>query len=119
LKQNVRGQKFKPDTDQDSYKLVYYFEDRDRQKSFETELETAFETLDYDFKITDEVYTKRKSFKVIHGLSSLLGAQGLAEILIKEGELSKDFNYFAISNENYSIVQIHKNLDQYLKHLNQ
>lgn len=118
LKQNVRGQKFKPDTDQDSYKLVYFFEDHDRQKTFEKELNTAIEAIDYDIKLTDEVYTTRKSFKVIHGLGSLLGAQGLAEILIKEGELSKDFNYFAISNENYSIVQIYKNLDQYLKHLN-
>lgn len=118
LRQKVRGQNFKPNTDQDTYKLVYYFEDSGLQEAFETELAVAFESLDYDFKVTDEVYTKRKNFKVIHGLGSLLGAQGLAEILIKDGELSKDFNYFAISNENYSILQIYKNLDQYLKHLN-
>ncbi len=118
LKQKIRSQEFKPDTDQQIYKLVYRFDNLENQKTFKAELLNAFEANDYNFKVTDEVYTSNQYFTVIHGLSSLLGAQGLAEILIKEGELSEDFNYFAISNENYSIVQIHKNLDQYLKHLN-
>jgi hypothetical protein len=82
------------------------------------QLKTSFEDLEYDFRINKEIYTSSQNFVVISGLNSLLGAQGLAEILIKEGKISKDFNYFAISDENYSIVQIYKNLDQYLNHLN-
>ncbi|RRO16776.1 hypothetical protein EIG84_07535 [Flavobacteriaceae bacterium 14752] len=118
LKQKVRSQEFKPDTDQQIYKLVYRFDNLEDQKTFKAELLNAFEANDYNFKVTDEVYTSSQSFTVVHGLKSLLGAQGLAEILIKEEGVSEEINYFAISNENYSILQIYKNLDQYLKHLN-
>jgi len=118
LNQKVRKDQFKPDTDNQNYKLVYHFKDSQLMDEFSEQLQSGFETLEYDFKTTEEVYKSDQNFMVIHGLKSLLGAQGLAEILIKEGELSKDFNYFAISEENYSIIQIYKNLDQYLKQLN-
>ncbi|WP_247653458.1 tetratricopeptide repeat protein [Flavobacterium sp. CS20] len=118
LKSKVTQNKFKPDTDQETYKLVYYFNDNQVLEDFLKQLKTSFEDLEYDFRINKEIYTSSQNFVVISGLNSLLGAQGLAEILIKEGKISKDFNYFAISDENYSIVQIYKNLDQYLNHLN-
>ena len=118
LKQKVRQGEFKPDIEGQNYKLVYYFTDSQQIPEFSEQLETGFETLEYNFKFTEEVYKSNQKFVVISGLSSLLGAQGLAEILIKEEQISKDFNYFAISEENYSIVQIYKNLDAYLNHLN-
>ena len=118
LKQNVRPSEFKPDTDDQNFKLVYYFTDNQEIPEFLEQLETGFETLEYNFKITEEVYKSDQKFVVISGLNSLLGAQGLAEILIKEEQISKDFNYFAISEENYSIVQIYKNLDEYINQLN-
>ena len=118
LNQKVRKNQFKPDTDNQNYKLVYYFNDTKLRDEFKGQLKSGFETLEYNFKTTEEVYKSDQNFIVIHGLKSLLGAQGLAEILIKEEQVSKDFNYFAISQENYSIVQIYKNLDQYLNQLN-
>jgi len=118
LKSKVTPSQFKPDTDDKIYKLVYYFSDNQVLEDFIKQLNISFEKLEYDFKINKEIYTSSQNFVVISGLGSLLGAQGLAEILIKDGEISKDFNYFAISDENYSIVQIYKNLDQYLNHLN-
>ncbi len=118
LKRKVRPNSFKPDTDDQNYKLVYYFAEDQKLIDFREQLKVAFKTLDYDFKTTQEVYSSNQKFIVISGLNSILGSQGLAEILIKEELISKDFNYFAISDENYSIVQIYKNLDQYLNHLN-
>ena len=118
VKRNLKAKGFEPDTDDKNYKLVYYFTDSDELKSFQTQLETAFDTLDYDFKTTEEVYNSSQIFLVIQGLNSLLGAEGLAEILIKEKLISEEFDYFAISEENYSTIQIYKNLDEYLKQLN-
>lgn len=119
LNQAFRPNEFKPDTDNQSYKLVYYFDDNISDVDFLKKLKAGLESLEYNFKVTEEIYKANQKFVVIGGLSSLLGAQGLAEILIKEDLISKDFNYFAISEENYSTIQIYKNLDQYLNHLNQ
>lgn len=119
LNQKVREGKFMPDMEEQNYKLVYYFADNQQISEFLEQLEAGFETLEYNFDFTEEIYKADQKFVVISGLSSLLGAQGLAEILTKEEQISKNFNYFAISEENYSILQIYKNLDQYLNHLNQ
>jgi hypothetical protein len=114
----LRPKTFKPDDDEQSYKLVYHFYDVKAREEFINQLNTGLETLEYNFKITEETYNSNQNFVVLDGLGSLLGAQGLAEILIKEELLSKEFEYFAISEENYSILQIHKNLDEYLNRLN-
>lgn len=118
LKQKLRSKGFEADSEDKRYKLVYYFSDADELTSFKPKLQTAFESLEYDFKTTEEVYNSSQNFLVIHGLGSLLGAEGLAEILIKEELISKEFDYFAISEENYSTIQVYKNLDEYLKQLN-
>jgi hypothetical protein len=118
LKRELTSKGFAADTDDKNYKLIYYFNDTDELNAFTTELTTAFETLDYDFKTTEEIYNSGQRFVVIHGLNSMLGAEGLAEILVKDDLISQEFNYFAISEENYSTIQIYKNLDDYLKQLN-
>ncbi len=115
---NLKPNSFLPDNDHQSYKLIYYFSDDAVMEDFMPQLENGLDSLDYDFKITQETYNSSQKFVVLDGLGSLLGAQGLAEILIKEKLLSKEFDYFAISEENYSIIQIYKNLDEYLNQLN-
>jgi len=60
------------------------------------------------------VYSESKIFVVVHGLRSIDGAKGFAEILGEEKyNIIKE--HFAISSKNYEIVQIHKNLDSYLE----
>jgi tetratricopeptide (TPR) repeat protein len=118
VKRNFKSKDFKADTENNNYKLVYYFSNNDELKSFQAKLQTAFKTLDYDFKTTEEVYNSNQDFLVIQGLSSKLGAEGLAEKLINENLISEEFDYFAISEENYSTIQIYKNLDEYLEQLN-
>jgi tetratricopeptide (TPR) repeat protein len=115
---NLKPNSFIPDSDEQSYKLIYYFDDDTRMQDFLPQLENGLLELEYNFGITQETYNSNQKFIVLDGLGSLLGAQGLAEILIKEKLLSKEFDYFAISEENYSILQIHKNLDEYLNRLN-
>jgi len=101
-----------------AYKLVYYFDSKAQQEEFKTLLTTALDELELRFKVTDEVYTIARHFTVIDGLNSLLGAQGLAEKLVKDEYLSPEFSNFAISEDNYSTIQIYKNLEDYLNQLN-
>ncbi len=113
----LRPKTFVPDTEQQRYKLVYYFDGSSDLEAFVTQLENGLKALENNFKITQENFTANQHFVVVDGLNSRLGAKGLAEILIKEELLSKEFNYFAISEENYSILQIYKNLDEYLSQI--
>lgn len=115
--QKLRNSEFLPDNDQQQYKLVYYFNGQAELSDFTQALQKGLTELENNFKITQETFSSNQNFVVVDGLNSLLGAQGLAEILIKDEYLSKKFNYFAISEENYSILQIHKNLDEYLNQI--
>ena len=54
------------------------------------------------------------TFIVVHGFKNIEGARGLGDLL-KERKSKITRQYFAISSPNYEIVQMHKNLDEYLK----
>jgi hypothetical protein len=43
-----------------------------------------------------------------------LGAEGLAQKFIKNAVFGENLTYFVISEKNYKIAQINKNLDEYL-----
>lgn len=118
LNRAFKSKEFLADTNSQNYKLVYSLIDA-RKDDFLEKIKSSLEKLEYNYKVTEETYKANHKFVVINGLKSMLGANGLAEIFIKEDLISKEFDYFAISEENYSIIQIYKNLDQYLNHLNQ
>ena len=69
------------------------------------------------------MYDENTTFIVVHGLKSIQGASGFAQLLQSEnkderGKLLKPKitkEYFAISSPNYAIIQRHKNLNAYLE----
>jgi len=72
--------------------------------------ERTIETL----TISTDIYTLDKNFIVIHGIKELNNAKGIAQVL-------KEFKYYkiaepaiVISSENYKVVQIKKNIDDYV-----
>ncbi|WP_136667532.1 tetratricopeptide repeat protein [Flavobacterium sp. H122] len=70
----------------------------------------------YDkFSVSYDVYNETDNFVVIHGISSREFAQYFIELLRD----TKGYNIKApatvISSENYSVVQVRKNFDQYLQ----
>jgi Tetratricopeptide repeat len=69
----------------------------------------------YDnYKVSYDVYTETENFIVIHGISSKEYANFLKEMLqITKGYLIKN-PATVISSENYSVVQIKKNYNQFL-----
>ena len=66
-------------------------------------------TMSYD------IYTMEENFIVIHGLKDLEYAKGIASILKEFKEYKVVETAYIISNENYKIVQMKKNFEEYLK----
>ena len=108
---------FLDDTAATGFKVVYQFTD-----ASDEDIETFAKTLDeavqkvryFDLTTSVDVYNPNTVFVVVHGLKSIEGALGFAEIL-KDNDQTIDKEHFAISSQNYQVVQIHKNLEKYLK----
>ena len=77
----------------------------------------------FDLTTSKDVYDENTTFVVVHGLKSISGASGFAQILQSDEKDKKGRpikpkitkEYFAISSPNYAIIQRHKNLNAYLK----
>lgn len=64
--------------------------------------------------LSNDVYTMDKSFLVVHGLGSKEGAQSTISVLQEFKEYKIKDTAYVISNEDYKVVQIKKNLEEYL-----
>jgi hypothetical protein len=62
------------------------------------------------------MYNSNVIFVVVHGLKSIQAANGFG-VLLKDKEQHIEREHFGISSQNYQIIQIHKNLETYLKTL--
>ncbi len=71
--------------------------------------ERTIETL----AISTDLYTIDKNFIVIHGIKSLDNAKGIAQVLKEFKEYKISEPAIVISSENYKVVQIKKNVDDY------
>jgi len=69
----------------------------------------------YELSTSVDVYNKNTTFVVVHGLKSINGAKGFAELLGNDKYKITKTDYFGISSQNYEIIQIHKNLENYLQ----
>ncbi|GAB5563412.1 MAG: hypothetical protein Wins2KO_04750 [Winogradskyella sp.] len=109
------------------FNVIYHFQNSDNEdleafkKTLEEEIEKKISYFDLTTSI--DVYDESSTFVVVHGLKSIQGAKGFAELLSsdekdKRGRKIKPKitkEYFAISSPNYTIIQRHKNLNAYLK----
>ncbi|MDY8138702.1 hypothetical protein [Aquimarina sp. 2201CG5-10] len=133
----IQNSAFSTETDQEkNHKLIYAFSTLGENQSTELKerIEFIVKELRYDkMKVSLDVYTKDQQFVVIHTRRDKLGAEGLAELLsigkvedTRGVDLSKwnrkkkyfpkvEREFFTITSPNYRIVQIHKNLQEYLK----
>ncbi len=115
---DLEQKQFQPDTPEDSYKLVYPFslENKEEMKLVKQKVDTAL--VDFGFenlRSSIDFYTPEKTFITIHGFSSKLGAIGFGDKLKEEEEYEIEHDNFGISMTNYEIIQVHKNLAEYLK----
>ncbi len=122
----LEKKEFVPDDSAENFNVIYAFDlsaDEDID-AFVSTLEEEVAKIEYfDLSVSRDVYNENTIFVVVHGLKSLQGASGFAQLLQSEEKdkrgrpvkpkITKD--YFAISSPNYAIIQRHKNLDAYLK----
>lgn len=103
-------------------KMLYSFTNGERQKaeSIKEIIDTAISELGYkEFTTSLDVYNTNKIFVVIHGLGTMGRAEGFAELLQVNTSYKIEAEPVLISSENYRIVQLHKNLDNFIEFRNQ
>lgn len=109
---------FLPDDQGEKWKLVYNFsknEDGAAQKLKAT-LDKAISDLHYtNMETSIDYYDPQTELVIVHGLNSMLGARGFGEVLLEKKEFKVKRPYFEISTPNYEIIQIHKNLEDYME----
>ena len=99
------------------FNVLYPFAnaEKDQIEDFVKKLDEAISKVSYfDLSSSVDFYDANTTFVVVHGLKSIQGAAGFAQIL-KENKLKIDRNFHSISSPNYEIVQRHKNLNEYLE----
>lgn len=109
---------FAPEAETDSWKLVYKFtnEEGEAAQKLKEQLEKAIT----DYKYTNmsssiDYYDPQTQLVIVHGLSTKLGARGFGEVLKENKDFKINYPFFEISSPNYKIIQIHKNLGEYLQ----
>jgi len=110
---------FVDDTTGRHFKAIYQFEntpDADIDAFIETLNKAIIEVKHFELSTSKDMYSSDTIFVVVHGLTSIQGALGFGEIL-KDNKQSIEREYFGVSSRNYQIIQIHKNLELYLKSL--
>lgn len=111
---------FSPDTIATSYKLLFPFKQIQREEAdiFRGRLNDILQELNYShLNVSLDVYNSSKIFIVVHGFRSVERALGFSELLSVNEKYQIHENSYYISTPNYRIVQIHKNLDNYLESL--
>lgn len=107
---------FVNDADAAHFNVLYPFKaDKTEEiNEFVKKLDEAVSKVTY-FNLTTsiDVYDANTKFVVVHGLKSVQGASGFAELL-EENKHKIVRNFYSISSPNYEIIQRHKNLNEYL-----
>lgn len=107
---------FKDDTVDRNCKAVYQFDynSTTEMDEFQKALNEEISKIGYlDLNISKDVYDKNTTFIVVHGFNSIEGARGFGRLL-KERKSKITRPHISMSSLNYEIIQLHKNLDEYL-----
>jgi len=110
---------FQSNDDSKNFKAIYQFVDAEDEEieAFLEKLNEAISKIEYfELSTSKDMYNENTIFIVVHGLRSIQAANGFGAFL-KEKKQNINREHFGISSQNYQIVQIHKNLDEYLKSL--
>ena len=102
-------------TDGNEFKLVFYpIAENAQPEELISKINKALKKVDFEADVIVDKYLPGQKFVVVKNLISKQGADGLAKKLKKEGLILDKYDYFSISQKNYNVIQIHKNLDKYL-----
>lgn len=108
---------FVSDEESTSWKLVYKFnkDETEAAQKLKEQLDKAIENYRYiNMSASIDYYNPETKFVIVHGLNTRLGAKGFGEVLQENKDYKIKRPFFEIGTQNYKIIQIHKNLDEYL-----
>ena len=117
---------FVADDNAENFNVIFQFDNKAGEdiEAFIKILDEEVAKIEYfDLSTSKDLYDENTTFVVVHGLKSIGGANGFAELLKSEEKDKRGRpikpkitrEYFAISSPNYAIIQRHKNLNAYLK----
>lgn len=110
--------KFSADAASKNWKVVYAFDANEVEaaSALKDQIDSALESLGFtEFATSIDVYNASQSFVVIHYLKERSRAEGLAELLAENKDIRITHPSTVISSDNYKLVQLHKNLEEYIK----
>ncbi len=108
---------FVTDEEAVKWKTIYPFAvtDREKAEALATKLKEAVAQYNYyNMSVSVDYYTPETIFVVLHGLNTKGGARNVAEGFAENKDFKIKDEHFQIASANYKIVQIHKNLNDYL-----
>jgi tetratricopeptide (TPR) repeat protein len=114
----LENKEFIDPAETDSWKVVYSFTSQENEAAnlVKAKIDSAITKLNYrDLKVSLDYYSPDNQFVVVHGLDTQLGGRGFAQVLRERKEYKIQRSFFEIATPNYKIIQLHKNLDAYLK----
>ncbi len=114
----LENKEFIDPAETDSWKVVYSFTSQESEAAnlVKAKIDSAITKLNYrDLKVSLDYYSPDNQFVVVHGLDTQLGGRGFAQVLRERKEYKIQRSFFEIATPNYKIIQLHKNLDAYLK----
>lgn len=109
-------------TDTKNWKILYKVGSREdkNSKAIEEKLKRFFTVENHqNLTFSYDVYTEKENFITIHGVNSEIYANAIVKALKEDKKYKIDEPAIVISNENYKVIQIKKNLDAYLAPKNQ
>ncbi|MBK43230.1 MAG: hypothetical protein CMC83_05100 [Flavobacteriaceae bacterium] len=114
----IESKDFVEDKLDSNFKTIFTFESNDFEgiNEMKSDLSKLIDSEEvFKLSLSEDIYDLNTTFVVVHGLKSIDGAIGFVKLL-QPTEIKIDpARYFAISSANYKTLQIHKNLEKYLK----
>ena len=102
-----------------NWKVVFPFKTQKKPEALRLKerLEESIKELNYRNKVSLDLYDLETHFVVVHGFPSRDYALGYVELLKINRDYNIDLQNFVILSSNYKIVQIHKNLQEYINEI--
>lgn len=113
----LENKEFRPQETQTNIKLIYSLNVNEKQEAqlLQEKIDEAITQLDYkNYSTSIDVYNQNTIFVVVHGAESLSKAEGFAELLQINEDYAVEKEPVLITSENYRIVQLHKNFDNFI-----
>ncbi len=117
----LENDQFEPELNKSNIKLLYSFKNKEKEQAGLLKEKLGKAILDLDYKglsTSIDIYNSSDVFVMVHGMKDISRAEGFAELLKNNTKYKVKEEPLIISSGNYRVVQLHKNLDNYIEFKN-